>query len=113
MRRARMKPRFPANLAEERENRLRVRIRLREDRGSDLHQNLQLGELRGCLPDIEIANRRFGGLQIDCSDAIVVGILIEPYDDRTQKRLLVEQRVQGDIDLTDRILGTNRRIIRS
>ena len=81
-------------LSEESEYRLRVRVRLCEDRGSDLHQDLKLGELSRSRPDVEVSNLRFRRLHVDSRDVVVVRIFVEADDDGTEVCTLVEQRLQ-------------------
>src|SRR5581483_3569670 len=88
-------------LSEQAENRLRVRIRLRQDRGADLHQDLELRELGRRLADVQVANRGFRGLQVDARDAVVVRIFVEANDDGAKLRLLAQNRLQRVVALAD------------
>src|SRR5579883_595558 len=81
-------------LSEQAENRLRVRVRLRQDRGADLHQDLELRELGRRLTDVEVANRRFGGLQVHARDVVVARVFVESNDDGAELCLLAQNRLE-------------------
>ena len=98
-------------LAEQGQDRLRVGVRLRQTEVPTCTRTWSFVN-SVVAAHVEVADVRLRGLEVGGRRVVVVLIDVQPDDDRTELRLLREQGLQRNIDLPDRVLRAQRRVVR-